>query len=94
MVSLLACTKPSDVAEEESNDVDEQTAEESPQEGGEPEEEGEEEYSTEHYMRVRSEVMVELYTTDEEGVRQFLPWGSHGNRSPSHVLQTLHHFWR
>ena len=74
MVSLLACTKPSDVAEEESNDVDEQTAEESPQEGGEPEEEGEEEYSTEHYMTVRSEVMVELYTTDEEGVRQFLPW--------------------
>ena len=37
------------------------------------EEEGEEEFSTEHYMTVRSEVMVELYTTDEDGVRQFLP---------------------
>ncbi len=71
---VLSCTKPA----ADKKDKEESSEEVTPGGGSGGAESGddavEEDDNTDHYMTIRSEVMVELYTTNDEGVRQFLPW--------------------
>ena len=69
----MACTKPGAAKKDKSSDGD--VIVDSGNPGGEnPNDEAEEDVDTDHYMVVRSKVMVELYTTDEVGVRSFMSW--------------------
>ena len=71
---VLSCTKPSADKKEKSDDSDEVTTGGGSDGSDGGEEVVEEDDNTDHYMTIRSEVMVELYTTNDEGVRQYLPW--------------------
>ncbi len=73
-VLVFSCTEPVDSKKKDAETADDAVVEESSDGGETSDEEVEDDANTDHYMTVRSEVMVELYTTDEEGVRQFLPW--------------------
>ena len=72
-VAVFACTNLGDAKKKKSDNSEEVTTGSSDAGGG-SEDEVEDDINTDHYMTIRSEVMVELYTTDEEGVRKFLPW--------------------
>jgi len=73
LIVCTACTKPG-AAKDDASDPDAEASEQAPSEGEGSGEEPPEDINTDHYMTIRSEVMVELYTTNDEGVRQFMPW--------------------
>ena len=69
----MACTK-SGAAKDDNSDKKDGAADQGSSGGDGAGEEGEEDINTDHYMVIRSEVMVELYTTNDEGVREFKEW--------------------
>jgi hypothetical protein len=72
-VFLVSCTQ-SGAGKKVDSDKEESSTEPVFGGGSGADEEGEEDVNTDHYMTIRSEVMVELYTTNDEGVREFFPW--------------------
>ena len=67
MVSCSALKKAVEGEDETTGDQTDGTADEGAADEGEV-------VNTDHYMEIRSKIMVELYTTNDDGQREFLSW--------------------
>lgn len=70
LLCLVTCSSDGKQADTGASETDEQST----LDGDGPTDGSEEEVNTDHYMQIKARVQVELYTTNEDGGREFMSW--------------------